>query len=216
MKELHYEILDETRRALVPSFSSIKERFYLAGGTGLALQIGHRDSVDFDFFSRESFDTAALFEEIREMFAAHHLLKTQDERDTLSVMLDESVSISFFGFPYPLVADVVETAELRLASIADIGCMKLSAITSRATLKDYVDLFFILRTLPLSELLADASEKFPQLDQNLILKSLVYFDDITDTAIKYMPGYEVPREEIRDTLQRIVKEFVDRKPRSSS
>lgn len=211
MSELHYEILDEARRSLIPLLADFRGQFYLAGGTALALQIGHRDSVDFDFFSENGFDTIKLFAECEKTFAGHALTKTQDEKDTLSVVIDRSVAISYMGFPYPLVEPLVETSAMDLASIADIGCMKLSAITGRSTMKDYVDLYFILQVLPLAKLLEYTMHKFPTLDQNLILKSLVYFDDITDSAIKYAPGHEVNFKEIQTVLQKSVKEFLARR-----
>jgi len=208
MSDLHYEILDERRRLIIPLFERFKGRFYLAGGTALALQIGHRDSIDFDFFSETGFDTAALFAQCEEVFARHVFTKTQDERDTLGVLIEKAVSVSFMGFPYPLVEPFVETADMLLASVADIGCMKLSAITSRSTMKDYVDLFFILKQMPLTQLLSYAAQKFPTLDQNLVLKSLVYFDDITDDAIRYAPGHETLFKNIQRDLEKIVKEYL--------
>lgn len=71
MIAMFYNILDQKRLALLPLFKSFKEGFYLAGGTALALQIGHRDSVDFDFFSEEDIDTKELFERLRKIFAGH-------------------------------------------------------------------------------------------------------------------------------------------------
>lgn len=209
MTPLHWEILDTTRKGLLPSFSAFKDRFYLGGSTALALQIGHRESVDFDFFSEQSFDTRPLFAECERIYAKQRLRKTQDERDTLTILIDDAVSVSFMGFPYPLVESLIETEYVKLASIADIGCMKLSAITSRATMKDYADIFFILRAMPLSKLLSNCAQKFPTLDQNLILKSLVYFGDIADSALMFRAEYAVSFNEIQNTIQRAVKEFVD-------
>lgn len=205
---LHTDILDEERRGMLPLLKQFQKEFYLAGGTALALQIGHRDSIDFDFFSEESFDTGRLFEQSARAFAGHQLLKIQDEKDTLTYLVDESVSMSFLGFPYPLLEPLITTEYLTLASIGDIGCMKLSAITSRSTLKDYVDLYFILKTVPLQHLLAACAMKFPMIDRNLVLKSLVYFDDIAPEPIRFAPGHEVPLEEIKKSLEREVRSIL--------
>lgn len=207
MTSLHIEILDELRKGMLPHLRVFKDRFYLAGGTGLALQIGHRESIDFDFFSASSFDTSALFAECEDAFKKHSLVKIQDEKDTLSILVDNAVAISFMGFPYPLVEPLIETPDMNLASIADIGCMKLSAITSRATMKDYADIFFILRTIPLFDLLAYADRKFPQIDQNLILKSLTYFEDVTDTALRFTVDNHISLETVQKALKKAVKEF---------
>ncbi len=73
----------------------------------------------------------------------------------------------------------LEWADLDLADISDIGCMKLSAITGRGTMKDHVDLYFILQQIPLKELLALCAVKLPQLDRALILKALVFLTTLT-------------------------------------
>lgn len=66
---IHYHILDGERRNILPLLGELKGQFYLAGGTGLALQIGHRDSIDFDFFTETDFDTALLLQKLEKVFA---------------------------------------------------------------------------------------------------------------------------------------------------
>lgn len=87
--------------------------------------------------------------------------------------------------------------ELDLTDIANIGCMRLSAITGRGTMKDYVDLYFILSKITLQELLALCAVKLPQLDRALIMKALVYFDDIDSDPILYMKDHAVPFDEVK-------------------
>ncbi len=199
---MFWNILDEQRRSVLPALGFCRnEGFYLAGGTALALQIGHRDSVDFDFFKNDAFDTALLFERLREPLSGMLLVKVQDERNTLSVIAADSIKLSFMGYRYPLLRPVVTTEHLDLADIADIGCMKLSAITGRATMKDYVDLYFILQRMPLQELLALCAVKLPQLDRALILKALVYFDDLDSEPILYTKDHAVPFEDVKKFLR---------------
>ena len=174
---MFYNILDEKRINILPLFEGFKKDFYLGGGTALAIQIGHRDSVDFDFFSERDINTKELFEHLREIFKEHILLKIQEEYNTLTVLVDATIKISFFGYKYKLIKETINNENLFLASIEDIGCMKLSAITGRASNKDYIDLHFILKRVSLSDLLEDAHIKYPELERNLILKSLVYFAD---------------------------------------
>lgn len=203
---MHYEILDKQRLEMLPLFKGLRERFYLAGGTALALQIGHRDSVDFDFFSPKDIDTAKLFEELRIIFVGRTLSKTQEEANTLSVIVDDAVKISFLTYKYPLIKDLIEDDNLRLASIEDIACMKLSAITGRASNKDYIDLYFVLQQMTLPDLLAIAKQKFPELDQNLILKSLVYFEDVVAEPILFKGDHSVDFEKVKESLRAKVKE----------
>ena len=204
---LHYEILDEQRKALLPLFKPIRELgFYLAGGTALALQLGHRDSIDFDFFIEDSFDTEGPFKKLTEVFRGYTLVRVQEEKDTLVLVINDEIRVSFMTYAYPLITPMFETEFFSLASLVDIGCMKLSAITSRSVFKDYVDLYFILHEVTLAELIKKLQLKMPTLDPLLALKSLVYFDDIIleELLFKVEP---VPFETIKIELIKIVKEY---------
>lgn len=77
---LHYEILDKKRNKILFLFKAFKKDFYLAGGTGLALQIGHRDSLDFNFFSSKDFDTKMLFSKVKDIFKDFKIVKTQESK----------------------------------------------------------------------------------------------------------------------------------------
>lgn len=204
---MFYTILDARRRALLPLFREFKEDFYLAGGTSLALQIGHRDSVDFDFFSEAVLDTRKLFERMRVIFKGHSIVKIQEEQNTLTVLVDDSIKISFFTYTYTLIGQTVSDENMSLASIEDIGCMKLSAIVGRASNKDYIDLYFILQRIPLADLLHKAHEKYPELERNLILKSIIYFEDVTAEKILFKNNNDITFEEVKDGLKNEVKKL---------
>ena len=219
---MFYNILDKKRLAVLPFLKNLKKDFYLAGGTALALQIGHRSSVNFDFFTSKDIKTNELFNQIKEIFSDRKIKKIQDEKNILTVIIDKDIKISFFSYKYPLLNKLIDEPYLKLASMDDIACMKLSAITSRSTLKDYVDLYFILQTkrnngFPiksgmaegtiLSKLLNLLPKKFPELDTNLILKSLVYFDDLTDEKIIFRNNNNVSLSELKKFFQKIVKEL---------
>jgi hypothetical protein len=190
---------------VLPKLSFLKDRFYLAGGTGLALQLGHRDSIDFDFFTSDHFDTIALYKNLLQIFGQKNISKTLEEKDTLSVVLYEDIRMSFFYYSYALLEPLIKEEFLDIAAVADIGCMKLSAVVGRAVEKDYVDLYFILKNISLSALLAKAKEKMPDLDRNLILKSLIYFDDVKTEHIIFKPGFQVPFEQVKRFLAEEVK-----------
>lgn len=198
---MHWEILDAQRRAFLPALAWAREEgFYLAGGTALALQIGHRDSIDFDFFKEGGFDAEQLFDRLR---AATDLpiVKVQEERNTLGVVIDADIKVSFMRYPYSLLKPLLRADHMDLANLADIGCMKLSAITGRGTMKDYVDLYFILQRMPLQELLALCAVKLPQLDRGFILKALAYFDDLEPEPILYVPGQAVAFDAVKRFLR---------------
>jgi predicted nucleotidyltransferase component of viral defense system len=182
---MFYNILDKNRLAVLPLLRNFKADFYLAGGTGLALQLGHRDSIDFDFFCPKDVDTQKLFVRIKETFVGHKILKVQEEKNTLTVFIDENIKLSFFTYNYELIEKLINEPNFRIASILDIACMKLAAIVSRATNKDYIDLYFILKKIPLNSILHKLNKKLPELNVNLVLKSLVYFKDISKEPIKF-------------------------------
>lgn len=202
---MFYEILDKKRRDVLPLLKSFKDYFYLAGGTALALQIGHRDSVDFDFFTKNKIDTQNLFTKIKEIFSKNTVLKTQEEKNTLSVLIDDNIKLSFFTYEYDLLLDLHLEENLNLASVEDIACMKLSAILSRATNKDYIDLYYIFQSKSFEKILKLAEKKFPDIDVNLILKSLVYFEDVEMEAIDFKNEREVDFEEVKKYLREVVR-----------
>jgi len=122
-------------------------RVYLAGGTALALQIGHRRSVDLDFFSQQD---ELLDDSRREIVSALRAVSHVEVReDTIGNLLlhVNGVSTGFFGYGYPVLGEVRLLTSLRLASIADIALMKLDAIITRGARKDFIDLFFALRSI---------------------------------------------------------------------
>jgi Nucleotidyl transferase AbiEii toxin, Type IV TA system len=205
---IHWNILDEKRRSILPQIKdSVSDTFYLAGGTGLALQLGHRDSIDFDFFTPEEFETRMLVSELERIFNGHELAITQEENNTLSCLIDQYIQCSFFSYSYSLIRPLVESEYFNVASLEDIGCMKLSAITSRSIEKDYVDLYFILKRIPLRDLLVLSKEKHPSLDEALLLKSLVYFDDVLLEPIIFKEGNEVSFNDIKAFLQKEVENY---------
>lgn len=205
---MYYDILDENRKSILPLFQEFKKDFYLAGGTALVLHLGHRDSVDFDFFSSEDINTRKLFDRLIEIFKGHKIVKIQEEENTLGLIIDDEIKLSFMSYKYDLLGDTQDEGFLKLASVIDIGCMKLSAITSRSTLKDYVDLYFILNDIRLVDLLKFAGQKFPNLDMNLILKSLIYFDDVDETPIMFKHGKDISFEKIKKYLEVEVRKII--------
>lgn len=206
--QLHFDILSHERQALLPLLSPLKSRFYLAGGTALALQKGHRDSIDFDFFTDQPFNPTQLQQEMASLLESHTVTVTQAAPNTLGSLVDSTIRLSFMTYQYPLIEPLLDSPSLKLASVLDIGCMKLSAIISRSTLKDYVDLYTILQDVNLDTLLKATQQKFPSVDPNVMLKALVYFDDVQEEPIAFQPGFAVERTTIETFLQTKVRETI--------
>ncbi len=209
MNTIHWSILDEKRKSILPLLKTLlfDDGFYLAGGTGLALQIGHRDSIDFDFFKQGDFDTEIFLTKLENIFAEHKLVVTQKEKNTISCIIDDTIQLSFFGFKYKVLKPFIETEYFNIASIEDIACMKFSAILSRSLEKDYVDLYFILQNFDLKALIDISLEKYENIDPTLILKSLTYFDDIINEPIIFKENHEVVFEVVKDFLRGVVKDY---------
>jgi hypothetical protein len=171
----------DTKRVLEKITSIVNEmEFYLAGGTGLSLLLGHRESVDLDFFRKESFNTEDLLKKLPGFTVL------DKKKDTLTGKI-ENVNISFFSYDYPLLSDTLDYKGIKIASILDIALMKLSAVMQRNTRKDFIDLYFIIKDhLPLLGLIKQFGNKFNQSSEVSIpiLKSLTYF---VETETEPMP-----------------------------
>lgn len=151
-------------------------RFYLAGGSATALRLGHRISLDLDFFTEKNFKPKILAERLSS------LGKFVEEQATQGTVLGQlnKTRISFFWYRYPLLYKAHIFSGVRIADIRDIDCMKLDAISSRGTRRDFIGLYFICKAgISLRELLPLFDHKYKGVDFNRvhILKSLVYFQD---------------------------------------
>jgi hypothetical protein len=153
----------------------IIEDFYLAGGTGLALQYGHRLSRDLDFFSQHHFDEEILLQKLQ---SARDFSLLSRAPHTLHATLGET-KVSFLGYEYPVLFPFGQFLGLAIADVRDIACMKISAVAGRGTKRDFVDLYFCARQLGLTELLSLFEQKYAQVhySKTHILKSLVFFAD---------------------------------------
>jgi hypothetical protein len=157
---------------------SLLRPFYLAGGTALALRLGHRISQDLDLFANiETLDDQLRHDIVGELRLGHEVERLQDSVLGLVLQVDGQ-PVSFFSYGYPLLAPTDLVSGLQIASLLDIGLMKLDAIAGRGTRKDFYDLYFIASGLSLDELFAHSSAKYPGVrDFGMrMLTALVDFD----------------------------------------
>lgn len=164
--------------------TSLKDHYYLAGGTACALHFGHRLSHDLDFFSLDPIDPQQLLVLLKPL---GQLRTTQNEPGTFNGMLDE-VKISFFIYPYPLIDKTIEYESAQIASIKDLACMKLEVVSSRGSKRDFIDLYQISQQYPLSQQLEWFKQKYQNtnISTTHIIKSLSYFDDAQDEPMPTM------------------------------
>ena len=175
----------------------------LVGGTALALQYGHRQSIDLDFFGT----LAVEQDDIIEMFSSigSHTIHNHTKRILQGTLCDIKVDVIDYS-QYPWIdAPVIEDG-ITLASPRDIAAMKINAIEGRGTRKDFVDIYFLLQYYSLSELLEFYAQKYPNHSFFRALLSLNYFEDAEQHAMPKML-LPVDWEEIKSTIIAEVKKI---------
>ncbi|MBI3013012.1 MAG: nucleotidyl transferase AbiEii/AbiGii toxin family protein [Elusimicrobia bacterium] len=183
-------------------------RFVLAGGTALALQLGHRTSEDLDFFTRHTFSTEKTFQKLKRLRL--ELKIVQEENQTLSVLIQD-VKVSLFNYPYPFTGIQPKFLGVPLANVLDIASMKIIAACQRGTKRDFVDLYFILQDIPFRKVAENMIERYGKERINPIVvgKSLVYFNDADGDPepsyiVKNRPSWENIKTFFKNNIQQIV------------
>ena len=179
---MHLKILDPKRKKLLSKLGFLnKQGFYMAGGTALALQIGHRTSLDFDFYTEEKFDPKKLREKFDKKFK-----KVQEiyiAEDTLGLDAD-GIKMSFFRYSYRLIRSYVQMEDICLASKEDIAAMKILAISQRGKRRDFIDMYFLIKEFGLREIIEFTKEKYPMFNIYVGLQGLLYFKDADEDSEK--------------------------------
>lgn len=147
--------------------------FNLVGGTALALQLGHRISIDIDMFGNSEIDEIEFAQELTQFGQPIVLKKSKN----IIIYTINGIKLDFVNYSYPLLKKIKVVDSIRLSSLEDIAAMKLNAISGRGSRKDFIDLYFLLETFSLNEMVDFYSEKYQDGSTFLVLKSLTYFDD---------------------------------------
>lgn len=184
---------------------------YLAGGTALALMLGHRESVDFDWFSSARFDAEHIAESLSKL---GQLRISETKRGAFHGFVD-GIRVTWLYYPNPLLGELITPADipgLRLASLIDIAVMKWAALSSRGSRKDFIDLYFIAQAgLEVESLVPLLAKKFPDANINYyhMIKSLSYFDDAEHEAWPLMHE-SVQWEEVKTFFRQQQKLLLNR------
>lgn len=174
---LYLQILDPKQSDLLKALNFLGKDVYLAGGTALALQLGHRKSLDFDFYSKTNFDSEILVAKFQNNFKS--LIVNRIVKDTLILTVND-VSFSLFYYPYRLIRSEVRLESTKMASVPDIAAMKLIAVAMRGKRRDFVDIYYLLKKYSLRNLLGFVKTKYPAFEEMMVLKGLIYFEDAED------------------------------------
>ncbi len=202
---LHYEAIDPPtlevlkRLLQIPEFSGLR----LVGGTSLALQLGHRKSVDIDLFGLLEADDLSVSDALRIFKSVTIVQKTEN----ITIYSIEGIKVDIVNYTYPWLAPEKEADNIRLAQLGDIAAMKLSAVTGRGTKKDFVDISFLLQHFSLKQMIEFYSRKYYDGSEFLVLKSLTYFVDADQEQDPVMLR-KMEWQDIKGSIVKNVEEYV--------
>lgn len=205
----HPEVMPPVQQQVLRSVGPVASELglYLAGGTAVAIHLGHRESIDLDFFTERPIgDPLLLAAAIRNTGIS--LEVTSVAKGTLHGTVD-GVRVSFLEYPYPSLKPTEEWSEFgcRVASLEDLACMKLSALSSRGARKDFFDLHALGRTtFSLREMLDLYRSKFQTRDVGHVVFSLTYFDDAEAEELPRM-RWPVTWDEVKRAIASWVQEL---------
>ncbi len=203
---LYYQTIDSSTLELLkqlqkqPAFKNLR----LVGGTSLALQIGHRISVDIDLFGNIEADEFEILSQINSIAPPTILKKSKN----INIYLIKGVKVDIVNYTYPWLSQPINNNDLVLASLEDIAAMKLSAIAGRGTRKDFIDIFFLLKHFNLQQMLDFYQQKYSDGNEFLVLKSLAYFEDAEQDEFPVMlipQDWEVIKLEIKTIVNKFMQ-----------
>ena len=201
---LQYKTVDKTTLGLIKAIQSVPEfkTLKLVGGTNLALQIGHRKSVDIDLFGNLEIDSTLIVKKLKKIGD----LKVISLSKTINIFFLNNIKVDIVNYPYKWLNNPIIFDKINLASLNDIAAMKLSAITNRGSKKDFIDLFFLLKKRSLKQMLFLYLQKYSEGNEFLVLKSLGYFDDADPEPMPFM-FEKTEWSEVKNKIKQTVSEY---------
>lgn len=207
--DIQLEVLPTTQRKMLRSLGPFADqhRFFLVGGTAVALHLGHRRSVDLDWFTHDDIDDPHQF--AARLVAEGFAWKTKKIAPGTLHGTVEGINVSFLSYPYPLLDELVDISgfDCRMASLEDLAAMKLAALAQRGTKKDFVDIWALARHgFDLSQMVAWYRQKYATDDVFHLISSLSYFEDADPEPMPRML-VDGEWETIKDVLRDLVKDY---------
>ncbi len=203
---LHHESVAPETLGILKSLSQLPvfNGFNLVDGTSLALQIGHRISVDLDFFTPNEFDVEEV---IVAVAGLGYSVETIGKKPNSLNLFVNDIKVDILKYSYPFVDDILQIEGINMMGKKDIAAMKISAITNRGEKKDFVDLFFLLKEIDFGEAMTLYSTKYKMDELLHVYKSLVYFDD---ADLQATPKMLIPIgwEEIKEFFISLIKRTI--------
>lgn len=199
---MYKQILNSTQLEILPKLKSFSPNFYLVGGTALALQLGHRSSIDFDLFTPLPFDHQAILNTLKSFSTIERIMI--DNKDELTLLIS-GVKFTFYTYPYPITPTIFLEDIIFMPDELTIAAMKAYALGRRAKWKDYVDLYFILQKYSFNDLLKQSELIYKaEFDEKLFREQLAYHQDIDfSEKVIFLPQCSVEDSKIKEFLLNI-------------
>lgn len=209
-QRLHKDCLPVAGWRVARAIKDIAQKYnaVLAGGTALALQLGHRVSHDLDFFIVRDFKADSIMMAIKKKGLAHRVMA--ESEGTLNIEI-EGVKVSFLRYVYPFLEETREIEGMRLAGVLDIAAMKIIAINQRGAKRDFVDLYVILQDYPFHRVAKHMVMRLgrERINPVNIGKSLIYFSDAdAEPEPSYATGKAIKWDRVKKFFRSHVRQFV--------
>jgi hypothetical protein len=197
---MHSEIFSNTQKELLQFIKKYRRNYYLVGGTAIALNIGHRYSIDFDMFTSEKVNSTSIKKDVSISGFPSFIVKSLP--DQIHFIVNE-VKLTFFQYPFSIESKVEYGDYFKMPDLITLAAMKAFALGGRGKWKDYVDLYFLIKGFYSIEEIAEKAKEIFNDSFNPILfkKQLCYFEDINySEAVDFLPGFETDENTIKEFL----------------
>lgn len=184
------------------------EPFYLVGGTALALQLGHRFSIDLDLFTHLPFDKQKLFDSLKQDYD----MEIELTNNVISIGYINDIKIDLVTVRYTPQYPMHLIDGVRMLDIKDIAAMKLNAITQRGNKKDFYDMYFLLKKISLADMLRAFEMKFQTQNTYQVVKSLTYFADADEFSDPIVFDKKLTWSKIKASISKTVDTFLTTPP----
>jgi len=199
LSTIHKKVLDDKQSQVWPLLLEFKN-LYLAGGTALALQIGHRKSIDFDLFQNKEIDSKKIIQKLDRSKIERIIVDNKDE----FTLIYDGIKLTFLNYPFEISPDV-NLNGVKSVDPLTIAAMKAYALGRRSKWKDYVDLYFVTQQYSLKKIIKKAKDIFGRIfSEKLFRTQLCYFEDIDySEEVAFSQDNHVSDKEIQEVLKKI-------------
>ncbi len=204
---MHQIVLSDKQQSILPLVNHFSNEFGLVGGTAIALQLGHRQSIDFDLFKNGELELFSLRKQILDYFPIERVMVENSSELTLMV---NGVQLTLLNYPFSIKFTTPFEDIIKMPTLLQLAAMKAFALNKRAKWKDYIDLFFILKRHSLQEIINECLQIYgSEFSEKLFREQLSYFDDIDySEKVQFLPGNEVSDDRVKEELKIISLEKI--------